>query len=234
MKNTLIFKSNKNNFLLNSNNILNNNNIADLRYLAIFNSFKLFHSNSVLFMERVGNNPETIIGDNNLLNNPANIPTVDDIIQLIELVKLHKNENVEALANASTVKESYDKFEVISSGEVSSFSECFSWYLDEQGKPLDLNKQLKVFDGFVILSRYLETRLNLDKDDQNSNKLSALIKPFLEKESVTVGEFLSWIAKLHDEKGFKDFIEGLRKKVDNSAIESEILSKVLNDSGLQG
>jgi hypothetical protein len=45
---------------------------------------------------------------------------------------------------------------------ISSISESFPWLLDDQGKNIEFNKPIKLFDGVKLISNFLEKRFDAD------------------------------------------------------------------------
>lgn len=70
---------------------------------------------------------------------------------------------------------------------MSSYAEGLPWFVDNEGKPLDLEKPINIFEGVSIVSRYLEYRKQLNLEESDMGKLSTLLQPFIdENDSETI------------------------------------------------
>jgi len=69
--------------------------------------------------------------------------------------------------------------------------------LDSEGKRIDFKGSIKLFDGVKLVSRYLETSYNMDKETISKLKLSELLKPFEEGKDISVLEFYNHIDYLY-------------------------------------
>jgi len=93
-----------------------------------------------------------------------------------------------------------DPFENFISSDTSSSNddyEEFPWLLDSEGKRIDFKGSIKLFDGVKLVSRYLETSYNMDKETISKLKLSELLKPFEEGKDISVLEFYNHIDYLY-------------------------------------
>src|ERR1700727_1763723 len=117
----------------------------------------------------------------------------------VERVKINKNIN-EALAPENEVNNDLAVIhlrsnpkteEVLPNDNSNSFSESFPWLCDEEGRPIDYNKSIRLFEGIKLISRYLETRYGADVSLLSDVKLSELINPFIEGKDISVLDFLN-------------------------------------------
>lgn len=89
---------------------------------------------------------------------------------------------------------------------MSTFGECFPWFLDSDGKIIDYNKSMKLFDAIKIVSKFLETRLGMDNTKISEVKISEILKPFENGADVTVLDLFKHIQQIYekDENFFKN------------------------------
>jgi hypothetical protein len=105
--------------------------------------------------------------------------------------------------------------EVLPNDNSNSFSDSFPWLCDEEGRPIDYNKSIKLFEGIKLISRYLETRYGADVSLLSDIKLSELINPFIEGKDISVLDLFNYISNkyLND----KDFLNSLNDKINHDA-----------------
>lgn len=141
----------------------------------------------------------------------------------VERVKINKNIN-EALAPENEVNNDLAVIhlrsnpkteEVLPNDNSNSFSESFPWLCDEEGRPIDYNKSIRLFEGIKLISRYLETRYGADVSLLSDVKLSELINPFIEGKDISVLDLFNYISNkyLND----KDFLNSLNDKINHDA-----------------
>ena len=83
----------------------------------------------------------------------------------------------ESLSNLQVVKynENFVSEEV--KDLITSNSETFSWFYDEDGC-INYNKSIRLFEGVKLISHFLETRYGLDKDQISQSKVNEILKIF--------------------------------------------------------
>ena len=81
--------------------------------------------------------------------------------------------------------------------EISSYSENFPWLLGEDGKAIDLNKQVDVFNAVKTVSVFLEKRFDLSQEQISNVKLSEIINPYLSNKEVTVLDLFNHFSKIY-------------------------------------
>lgn len=96
---------------------------------------------------------------------------------------------------------------------ISDMATVFPWFLDENGKIIDFNKSIKLFNGIKIISIYLEKKLGMDTTLIPEGKLSELIEPFLKDEKISVLELLNHIRKKINSD--KDFLNSLSENLNS-------------------
>ncbi len=121
----------------------------------------------------------------------------------------------------------------ISELNITSYADSFPCLLDSEGKAIDFNKSINLFDGVKLVSNYLENRLNANFDKISDIKIGELIKPFQENKDLSVLDLYNHIDALYKTLGFKPFIEDNSNVSDNSQqvlnSNSESNSNNLND-----
>lgn len=79
---------------------------------------------------------------NELVNNLTNEETVDLDVKSLSLIKYSKEPNIADISELG----------------LSDNAKSFPWMLDEDGKLIDYNKSVKLFDGVKLISQYLEKK----------------------------------------------------------------------------
>ena len=86
--------------------------------------------------------------------------------------------------------------------QISSYSESFPWLIDNNGKFIDLSKNINLFEGVGLISNYLEKRFNMDPNIINEKRLTELLEIFKEdregKKAVTVLDLFKYVSDLYD------------------------------------
>lgn len=82
---------------------------------------------------------------------------------------------------------------------ISTLSESFPWLYDEQGKQIEFNKPIKLFDGVKLISNFLEKRFDADPNLLSDVKIGELLKPFSENKEITVLELFNHVSNLYKE-----------------------------------
>ena len=107
-------------------------------------------------------------------------------------------------------------------GITSSNTESFPWFFDDEGKIIDYNKPISLFNGVKLISNYLEKRFEMDKDLISEVKITEVLKPFEENKDVTILELYEHVSGLYnkDNESFKVIVEKLSVNSDNKALDS--------------
>ena len=122
------------------------------------------HSNSVLYSDRIYS---TNVGGSNSIFQNFN--------QYLDQNHSEMNRAVVKYAEAVKPQDS-------AAQESSSYAEAFQWLLDENGKPIDFNQPVDLFKGIKLISRYIETKYNLNSESISDVKISNLISPYFDLE----------------------------------------------------
>jgi hypothetical protein len=69
--------------------------------------------------------------------------------------------------------------------------------VDKEGNVIDYNQPITLFNGVTLVSRYLETRLNLNPDLISDEKLTEILALFKDNKSITVIELFDHIHQLY-------------------------------------
>ena len=104
----------------------------------------------------------------NVINNSTNTINLNDIIAASSRIS-----DLQLVPYTNVSKESQE-----SDISLSSYTEAFPWLLDENGKALDYNKRVGLFDGIKVMSNYINTRYNVNPNLISESKLSEILKPF--------------------------------------------------------
>ena len=114
---------------------------------------------------------------------------------------------VERLSNLQLVKYNTDvnKEDLNDLGLTSSIGESLPWLLDDEGKNIDFNKPISLFNGVRLISNYLEKRFNMDKNLISEVRITELLKLFEENKKATVLDLYNHVADLYknDKESFK-------------------------------
>ena len=108
--------------------------------------------------------------------------------------------------------EDQDKKEI---GLTSTLNKDFSWLCDENGKPLNFNDPVNIFQGVKFASLYLSVKLQIAKGKISEFKLMELLDPFLNGQDVTLIELYNHIFNIM--KVNKDAINGILKDSSNES-----------------
>jgi len=144
---------------------INVNNLINKNSLV---SVKFFHNSGIIYSDNANSNSNIL----NYLINSGNE-------RLSNLERIKYENKVEG----SDIKEIY--------GSTSSYGEGFPWLIDEDGKVIDFNKSISLFNGVKLISRYLETRHGINKENLSDVKFTELLEPFKNNANVTVLELFN-------------------------------------------
>jgi hypothetical protein len=107
----------------------------------------------------------------------------------------------ESLSNLQLIKYKENIVEKDMSEIVGSFSnyrESFPWLVDTDGKIIDFNKTIDLFDGVKLISQFLEQRYNVEKDLISEVKLTELLGLFKDNKNITVIELFNHIGNIYN------------------------------------
>jgi len=82
---------------------------------------------------------------------------------------------------------------------MSSYAESFPLNVVEEGKNIDYNKPINLFNGVKLISHFLEKRYKVDPDLISEVKLTELLELFKNQASVTVSELFNHVSKMFTE-----------------------------------
>ena len=170
-----------------------------------------FNNNIILGIKLIHSSP--ILHSN---NNPINIRQY-----------LYETDNNPTLRELSLIKYNNEPVKTeLPEVTNSSFVEAFPWFLDDQGKIIDYNKSIRLFDGIRLINFYRgrgKKRFNPEAT-LSEVKISQLIEPF-SKGEITVLELFNHVKHLYDTK--KDFLKSLLLE-DNKISKSENITSEPN------
>jgi hypothetical protein len=83
-------------------------------------------------------------------------------------------------------------------GTFSNFSDSFPWLVDTDGKIINFNKTIDLFDGVKLISQFLEKRYNVEKDLISEVKLTELLELFKDNKNITVMELFNYIGNIYN------------------------------------
>lgn len=144
-------------------------------------------------------------------NNIVNTPEIDETTERINNIKLE-------LHKIDELNKPY---------ESSSTSESFPWLIDKDGKFIDLSSEVTLFEGIKLISNFLEKKYNLT--NLSDAKLTDLLKPIIEKDSITVRELFEHVSDLYKVNKLKE--ELLEPITKNSETIVDSSSKPLGEFG---
>ena len=164
---------------------------------------KLIHTNTVLYSERNRVNLENTINES--LNSRVNN------LQLVKYNdKLYKIESVDSAANAS------------------SLSESFPWFTDADGKPIEFNETIRMFEGVKLVSDYLVKKLKIDSNliyrfaqsAAQDDKLTEILDLFKDSnKEITILELFNGLNKIY----------GRDQGVETDGISQPVLEKLIDN-----
>lgn len=98
----------------------------------------------------------------------------------------------------------------------STYAEAFPWYVDEEGRNIDYNKPVNLFDGVKLISHYLETRYQMDPNLISNVQLSELLELFTNEnnENVTVADLYDHVSQKFQEDE-SNFTKKLKNETEN-------------------
>lgn len=122
---------------------------------------------------------------------------------ILEAVERLNNERLAALQSIKyqekPAEEEEDNLIWESKTPSSSYAEAFPCFVDAEGKNIDFDKPIRLFDGVKIISRYLETRHRVDPDLISEAKLTEILELFKDNETITVIDLYDHVSKIYKE-----------------------------------
>lgn len=163
----------------------------------------------------------TFMMSNNLkdLTAPNIVPTVADNIA--------NTPNIAAITDhLNEIKwELYKQDELNKPSETSTVSESFPWLIDKDGKFIDLNSEVNLFEGINLISNFINIKYN--QSNISEVKLTEMLKPMLDKGSITSYELFEHVSNLYKNNNLKDLLEPISSNVTNN--DERIADYKLND-----
>ncbi len=119
--------------------------------------------------------------------------------------------------------------------ETSNTSEVFPWLIDKEGKFIDLNSEVNLFEAINLVNNFIEKKYN-NNDNLSDTKLTELLQPILDKGKVTVFELFNHVSNLYNNKNLKnELLESIKTdQSDNNTISettSTHITKPLGEFG---
>lgn len=92
---------------------------------------------------------------------------------------------------------------------ISRFEEDFSWLVDLEGKPIDFNQKITLYNGVKLMSHLLEKKYGMDKNGISEVKLSEFLGVFINEKEVTVLDLFNHVNNLYykDKDSFNKIVE---------------------------
>lgn len=156
---------------------------------------KLIHSTPVINssrgieegMSRVSNNESLLL--NSELDELVRLS--NESVSSLQLIRLNKKEKVDE-----------DLMDIPNN---SGMDDSFPWLVDENGKNIEFNNSIKLFDGIKLISRFLEKRYEMDPSLLSKVKLTELLEGFMDGKDITVIELFNQVGQIinKDENSFK-------------------------------
>lgn len=106
----------------------------------------------------------------------------------------------ERLSNLKLIKYESSPSAPMAHSESSDVS--LPWLFEVDGKTINYNDQIKLFDGVKMASQFLETRYGLNSELVSEVKIAEIIEPFVhsvEDKDITVLDFYNHISRLYNE-----------------------------------
>ena len=102
---------------------------------------------------------------------------------------------------------------------ITSISESFPWFVDKEGKCIDYNKPISLFNGVKLVSHFLEKRYGLNNDLISEVKITEILEPFQGNEKVTILDLYNHISRIYnkDKDSFNKLFEIGTSESDNSS-----------------
>jgi hypothetical protein len=102
-------------------------------------------------------------------------------------------------------------------GSISTYRENFPWLIDTDGKIIDFNKSIELFDGVKLISHYLEQRYNVGKELISDIKITELLEPFKDNNNITVLELFNHVGKIYN-KDKNNLLKNLITESENISV----------------
>ena len=119
--------------------------------------------------------------------------------------------------------------------DLNTYKDHFPWLANDDGTLLDFNKSISLFDGVDLVSKYLELKYNIQKEDISEVKLTEIIQIFQDEQSVRkevrIIDLYNHVSKfvLSVQTDNKDHESFLKNLLDNDNINEEVKENVLNN-----
>jgi hypothetical protein len=156
-------------------------------------------------MQQLNNIQGQTQNQNEQLNNMLNNTTQDNNLQMV-------------LFNKGQVK-----LDELNNLNLSSYEENFSWLTDDNGKIIDFNRKVNLFNGVSLISNFLEKKYGLNKSDISDKKLSEFISIFSNNKDVTILDLFNHVGQLYkqDKNSFCNIVAQLTTESDEASLNKE-------------
>lgn len=205
--------------------LLKVNRFSVERYTDI-NYLRNFHTSAVS-LSYINNGSQNTVAD----------PVVDNTItSSIETERLSNLQLVKWSNKSDSLKS--DFYVSCINTNSTSISENIPWLIDNDGKFIDLNKNIDLFEAVNLISNYLEKKYEMDPNLISHTKLSELISLYDKKndgKKVTVKDLFKHVTNIYNNnEGFKEsIIEKMKTDSESkkTLIEGINKSKTLGEFG---
>lgn len=165
-------------------NLINKNKIL-INYNALLNK-NFIHTTGIIYSNYNSRDINRILEESSRLE------------ELSRLEEASRLENVR-ISNLELVKYSTTISKEDSSDiGVTPYNELFPWLIDDEGNVIDVSNSINVYDGVKIVSRYLETKYNMNRNIISEAKISEMLNIFNNEKDVTVYQLYKHVGTLYN------------------------------------
>lgn len=192
---------------------IKNNNFKKTN--SSFFNLAFFHNSSIIYSESNTNSEVQILIDNALNLSEERVNN----LQLIQYNKEIKSEELESIS------------------PVSEYKESFPWFIDENGKDIDFNGSINVFNSvklIKLISQFLEKRYDVNKDSISNVKISELLEPFKDGNNITVLELFNHVGEIYNKNKNSLVKDVIFDTGNNEAVASLVNLNNLRPFGIYG
>lgn len=207
--------------------LLKVNRFSVERYTDI-NYLRSFHTSAVS-LSSVNNGSQNI---------ETNIVVDNVIASSIENERLANLQVVQWRKNSDSLKKDLSESGIDTNS--TTISENFPWLIDSDGKFIDLNKNIDLFEAVNLISNYLEKKYEMDPNLISNTKLSELISLYAKdigENKVTVMDLFKHVTNMYNNEGFKESIiekmktNSVRRASEKTLIDGINKTKTLGEFG---
>ena len=173
--------------------LLYNNNFyySNLSYISEIESIQCMILITISLYTPKNSNKPTILTKKFLHSNSVlHMNAANQVANLFALNQANQNQMAVVLANTLTLED-------IKELQHSSMIEDFPWLFDKEGKPINFNEKLNVFDGVKLISNLLEKKFKLKPESISQQKVSEVLNLFSENKEVTVLELYNHVSSIY-------------------------------------